>query len=61
MGSATVETLTVEQARVELAHIIAEIGELADARARSDADLLTVEQEHRLRRAENLVWLLDRR
>lgn len=58
MGSATVETLTTEQARAELSHLRARLESLDSARARSQADLLTVEEEGALRRAESLAWLL---
>ena len=58
MGTAIVEELTREQAVQEMHAIEAQIGPIGDARARSQAGLLTTQEEDLLRWAESLRWLL---
>lgn len=61
MGTATVTTITADQARRELREIEQKIGALQDARARSFAGLLSADDEAMLRQAEELTWLLSDR
>ena len=59
MGAATLDSLSTQQARDELTQLVATLGELDKARALSSAGLLSDGDEVRLRRAEELAWLLS--
>ncbi|MBB1502797.1 hypothetical protein H5397_15435 [Propioniciclava sp. MC1683] len=59
MGTATVETLTREQANEERAKLLEALGEsLVDLRERAEDHLLDPEEVARWRRVEELTWLL---
>lgn len=59
MGTATVETLTREEALRQKSDLLRSLGmTIEELRDRAEDYLLTVEQTARWRRVEELTWLL---
>lgn len=58
MGSTATQVLSRDEARAELDDLRRDLGSIDDAQERSRAGILPAEQEPKLRRAEELIWLL---